>query len=291
MRSVLLALVVLLVVVAPAAATFPGANGKLAVSIRQADVLGECGDGVHFGCGAEYGNVFTFWPRRTLTRCSTEPHRECLPMGLSWDSTGSRIAYDQAFNLFPESYIYVARRDGSHRRRLVAGGSPAWSPDGRQLAFAGSDGIYRIRLADRRVRRVTQGNDREPDWSARGRIVFDRATDPDDNDTFLYSVRPDGGGLTRLTATDSSAASWSPGGRKIVYASAGRLFVVGASGGRPRRLRVRFKGSQPVWAPDGRKLALATESGVAVVRPDGHLVREIELSWETFDLAWQPRRR
>ena len=72
--------------------------------------------------------------------------------------------------------IYVANDDGTHVTRLVAASValtyPAWSPDGRRLAFARQqDGVYVINVDGSGLRRIwSQNTSMYPvDWSPDGR--------------------------------------------------------------------------------------------------------------------------
>jgi Tol biopolymer transport system component len=101
--------------------------------------------------------------------------------------------------------------DGSDERPLIRGGRPGvvdpeWAPDGRSQLFM--YGYY------------TQ---------------FD-----------LYLASPDGRIIRRLTRTSLSEeiGEWSPDGRRIVYQSAGHLFILTVKGGRTLRLG---NGWAPSW--------------------------------------------
>ena len=68
--------------------------------------------------------------------------------------------------------IWVGEADGSHPRRIATNAfDPAWSPDGRQIAFArpvakGNTEIYVINADGSRPRRLTvnSGLDLAPTW-------------------------------------------------------------------------------------------------------------------------------
>jgi Tol biopolymer transport system component len=151
---------------------------------------------------------------------------------------------------------------------------PAWSPDGRRVAFAralpAADGrslagfdIYVARIRGR-VRRLTRdvGNDIQPAWSPNGKsIAFtsDRAGNQD-----VYTVRPNGRGLRRLTGTaaEDSAPSWSPNGKRIAFTSDRDgnedVFSMTARGKALRRLtRGAADEGDPARSPDGRLIAYA----------------------------------
>jgi Tol biopolymer transport system component len=92
---------------------------------------------------------------------SKRTHRLIRNAGnVRWSANGHWIAFER--ELAPRKrvsgvsypvYIYVARADGTKQRRLAEGESPAWSPDGRELAFTDGRRIFRVRL-DGRSRRV-----------------------------------------------------------------------------------------------------------------------------------------
>lgn len=168
--------------------------------------------------------------------------------------------------------LFVAPGDGSPARRISRQGTyPAWSPDGRRLAFYSPRSGRKetelwVAAADgSRKRRVTTNSlaDTDPAWSPDGsRIAFARgpAEGPDD----IYLIRPDGSGLTRVTNTVGWEAfpAWSPDGRRLVFAvypaggGNGDLWVADADGSAPRRLTSSADDeTEPSWSPDGARIA------------------------------------
>jgi Tol biopolymer transport system component len=72
-----------------------------------------------------------------------------------WSPDGRKVAFARCDEV--ESFIYVARADGSAARRLVKGESPAWSPNSREIAYTDGRRIFR-RRADGTHWRVVWGD-------------------------------------------------------------------------------------------------------------------------------------
>ena len=119
--------------------------------------------------------------------------------------------------------------DGSGVTRLTDNDaddwSPAWSPDGRRIAFdSNRDGdfeIYVMNADGSGVTRLTDNDadDWSPAWSPDGRrIAFDSDRD---GDFEIYVMNADGSGVTRLTDNDADdwSPAWSPDGRRIAFDS------------------------------------------------------------------------
>jgi hypothetical protein len=123
----------------------------------------------------------------------------------------------------------------------IGGGHPAWSPDGQRIVFyqwgtkdsgngdAVNPTLYVVGADGRNLRQVTPATlaAQDPDWSPDGaRIVF-IAPNPDPNDPSwgygdIYTVRPDGSEVRRLTTDRLSASpSWTTDGRILFSRTSG----------------------------------------------------------------------
>jgi TolB protein len=224
--------------------------------------------------------------------------------------------------LSPQASLYVVPAGGGaahpllrpdEAARLKSVSDPAWSPNGRWIAFAAGCVSCRKRLYvvsgnGRRLREIPtgRGSVSSPSWSPDGRaIVFSRQRG---ETQVLYSVNL---GTARLRLvngepkgednTDTNPA-WAPDGRWIAFSREVHhervgLYLVSAARGRPKRMTrpTQFAQTHPSWSPDGRRLVymqavppqITWDLFVLNVRT-GTVQRITNSPHNEFDPSWSP---
>ena len=116
--------------------------------------------------------------------------------------------------------LYIMDYDGHRPRRITVNRSlnilPAWSPDGRTLAYVsyrrGTPDVYLASIYEGRSRNLTGGSGQSfaPSWSPDGKRVAFASSRSGNMD--IWTVKVDGTDLRRLTSTAASeiAPNWSP---------------------------------------------------------------------------------
>ena len=155
--------------------------------------------------------------------------------------------------------IYVAGR------QVVRGSQPAWSRDGKRLAYTRAGRLYVADANGRNERLLGGTNVSSPAWSPDGRTI---AYTGDGN---IHIVPSSGGKAVDLTRSRehwrlNATPAFSPDGRTIAFTRStdafnSDIFLMSSSGKGLRRL-TRTQGSHdeqgeessPSWSPDGKRI-------------------------------------
>ena len=165
---------------------------------------------------------------------------------ISWSPGGDWLAFARS----PRGRaggpnVFLVRRDGARLHPLVPSASwssgPAWSPDGREVAFAG------------RVPAIGEGVFVVERDGARPRLLFRVPRSLD--------------GATVVARTDLTDLSWSPDGTRLLFLLQDWLYVLRVPDGAATRLPAR--GYTPKWSPDSRSIAFVQFCRLAVIAADG----------------------
>jgi Tol biopolymer transport system component len=217
-------------------------------------------------------------------------------LGPQWSPNGDTIIFGVGvFNAFFNGFhglflkqedrvedgaqIAVIRSDGSGFREVTSGpnnnGFPSMAPDGRRFVYRtfgpAGEGLRIMNLETKAVTTLTNGYDNFPLWSPRGDLImFSRLSA---GDYEIYTIRPDGTGVKRLTSARGNDAhmAWSPDGEHIAFASSrmgfkdeitytdapqpyGELFVMRYDGSDVQQLTDnQWEDGTPAWQPTARR--------------------------------------
>ena len=227
------------------------------------------------------------------THVGYRPAGLAVGAGAVWTTTQRISATAAATGLLAfddHGQIYTSRPDGTHRRQLthtrgpLQNIQPAWSPDGRRIAFLRVRGkqspsvfpplhqvtplsLYLMNADGSRQRRIPNTSDTNwiggaPAWSRDATKLAFTAGYAKGSTPRIYTIGTSGTHRTRLlkTPTMSFNAAWSPDGTHIALAvavttkSAPNIYTIQPDGTHLQRI-TSIPSQYPAWSPDGRQIA------------------------------------
>lgn len=188
---------------------------------------------------------------------------------MQWSPNGTRVLYTRVH--FESAWVRVVNSNGTGDVLVAEDAEyPSWAQDGIKVALlirntSGSTWIRDVFVmnADGTGRtNLTNSLDIEgkPSWSPDGAsIAFTRPIG-------IYTMKPDGSELTRLTSASSDHLVWSPDATHVAWSSGDccpgqsmtELHVVDVAGTSRRLARVDGFIDRIAWAPTGEHIALST---------------------------------
>jgi Tol biopolymer transport system component/serine/threonine protein kinase len=174
--------------------------------------------------------------------------------------------------------IYLQRVGGEKAINLTESSAeddftPAYSPDGRYIAFRSErdgGGIFLMGATGESVRRLTDFGF-NPTWSPDGEeiafatheTIWDRRA----GESQVWAVRARSGEKRLVTKEDAVDPSWSPNGHRIAFCSIYRdgnreIYTLPATGGEATAVtQDAQRDEHPVWSPDGKYLYFSSNRG------------------------------
>jgi len=217
---------------------------------------------------------------------------------------GKRIVF--ARNVADKELLFMVGMDGSGLVQLTSDGNdsePAWSPDGKQIAFRSDRGRdrknYKIYVMPAtpgaRATRLTVDSPAKPDavenypvWIPPdgGRIAFEST---EDGVGHIWRKTVGGSDQTRLTSgkEDELVPAYSPDGKTIAFQSTragsggSAVYSIDAEGKGPARRLTDGTANDgaPVWSPDGQRIAyrgrVSGHDEVFVMDPNGSSRKQV----------------
>ena len=189
-----------------------------------------------------------------------------------------------------DSNLRLISTETGERLQLTSGPFPktypAFSPDGRQIAYESEGDIWTVDRESGAIRRLTThvASDRSASWAPDGRSIAFVSNRWGRWDVYVMDARGERQMLRRLTsdAFREERPTWSPDGQSVLFLSARdthfysrAIYRVAATGESVRRLtrEDNARNNLPSFSPDGRRLAyISDRSGylnIWTMSPDG----------------------
>ncbi len=275
--------------VQPAVAAKPRRRARNGLLIVGGGCLGSVFLCLVAGLIAYWSGVLSGVPKKVDTRATFSPD-------------GSQIAFTSRRK--GNEDIFVMNADGTNLRQLTSNPlallspginnfsdyAPAWSPDGKHIAFTTARNNTEITSVDWNIYIMNADGSNphrfmsravEPAWSPDGKWIA-YASAGRFSDIYAAPAETGSGGLEVTQFGNAAVASpdWSPDGKRIVFAKAdygqdvSEICVVGADGsGLTQLTTLDAQSAEPAWSPDGQKIVFQSNprgsTNIFVINSDG----------------------
>ena len=196
-----------------------------------------------------------------------------------WSPDGSRLAFVSRVGGWEEPEKEEERQK-SRPPRVITSLKYKWNGEG--FVYDRRPHVFVVGAGGGKPTQVTDGDwaDADPAWSPDGRLIAFTSARHEERDhddaSDLWLISAEGGGARRLTATTGPAGlgSFSPDGRALAYLARPalnefgrnmRVFTIPTEGGAPACLTMDLDRScaplsvRPLWSADGRWITFAAE--------------------------------
>lgn len=256
--TLVLGIVAVLLLPGAAKATFPGVDGRIAY--------------IGFAPGSVQEDIYTVRPDGSDVRQLTnDPTVEDWP---SWSANGRRLLFVRERG--GNDDLYSMRSDGtdvSLLARNVSEVRAGFSPSGRRVVYASRRALHIVHSDGTRDRIIVTARHfsaglSSPEFSPNGKRIafFGAATGASDGG--IWTMRPDGSGLRRLTSSNSDAnPDFSPDGKHIVFVHfppdhcCNTILAMRSDGSRRHAIRSLANPGTAVYSPSGDRMAVDLHNG------------------------------
>ena len=243
-------------------------------------------------------------------------HLKSIALTPRWSPDASRIAftcYVPNRTGVTSAQICVYSTASSHLisfpRFRGTNSSPAWSPDGQQLAFMSSQNgdpeIYMINADGSHLHRITDspGVNTSPAWNPKtGKEMVFVSDRGGDGVPVLYQMNSDGTNVAKINLPDMGYVidpAWSPNGQLIAFSwrrPSGNydIYIMDIVSHQLVELtKDEVRNERPSWAPDGRHLVFeSTRTGTRQIwsmLADGSQPHQLTFGGQNESPNWSPR--